>query len=103
MFGYCPPNISHYLNAQPLHRVPFFAVALAIGFILEAPDEVAHDFYLLDIVSRDLHASEVVFNRQHQLNAVEKVGSEVVCEVRFGRRTQSPPRTAWQLERTRRC
>jgi hypothetical protein len=39
--------------------------------------------YLLDIVVRDFHASEFGFNRQHQLNAVEEIGSEIVREVRL--------------------
>jgi hypothetical protein len=30
---------------------------------------------LLDIVIRDFHASELVFNRKHQLDAIEKIGS----------------------------
>ena len=37
--------------------------------------------YLLDIVVRDFHASEFGFNRQHQLNVVEEIGSEIVREV----------------------
>jgi len=39
--------------------------------------------YLLDIVVRDFHAREFVFNRQHQLNAVEEIGSEIVREMRL--------------------
>jgi hypothetical protein len=45
--------------------------------------EIAYDLYLLDIIVRDFHASELVLNRQHQLNAVEQVGSEIVREVRL--------------------
>jgi hypothetical protein len=41
--------------------------------------------YLLDIVVRDFHASELVLNRQHQLNAIEQVGTEIVGEVRLTR------------------
>jgi hypothetical protein len=38
---------------------------------------------VLDIVVRDFHARESVFNRQHQLNAVEEIGSKIVREVRL--------------------
>jgi len=38
---------------------------------------------LLDIVVRDFDATEAIFNREHQLNAVNQVGSEVVRKVRF--------------------
>jgi hypothetical protein len=41
--------------------------------------------YLLDIVVRDLHADELVLNRQHQLNAIEQVSTEIVGEVRLTR------------------
>jgi hypothetical protein len=33
--------------------------------------EIAYDLYLLHIIVRDFHASEFVFNRQHQLDAIE--------------------------------
>jgi hypothetical protein len=39
--------------------------------------------YLPHVVVRDFHASEFGFNRQHQLNAVEEIGFEIVREVRL--------------------
>jgi hypothetical protein len=45
--------------------------------------EIAHDLYFLDIVVRDFHASELVFNRYHQLNTVQKVGPKIVRKVRL--------------------
>jgi len=44
---------------------------------------MAYDLYLLDIVVRDFHASELVFNRYHQLNTVQKVGPKIVRKVRL--------------------
>jgi hypothetical protein len=41
--------------------------------------------YLLDIVIRDFQANKSVFNRWHQLNTVQKIGSEIVRELRFTR------------------
>jgi hypothetical protein len=47
--------------------------------------EIANNLYLLDIVVRDFYASELVLNRQHQLNAIEQIGSEIVREMRLAR------------------
>src|SRR6478736_10500528 len=54
---------------------------LALNFAGAGLDHL--DLYLLDIVVRDFHASELVFNRYHQLNTVEKVGPNIVRKVRL--------------------
>jgi hypothetical protein len=50
-------------------------------------DEVADDFDLVDIVIRDLHADELIFDRYHQFKTIEPVGPEIFGEVRFIRDT----------------
>jgi hypothetical protein len=47
--------------------------------------EIANDLYLLDIVVRDFHAGESVLDGQHQLDPIERIGAEIVREVRFTR------------------
>jgi hypothetical protein len=36
---------------------------------------------LVHIVVRDLHAGELIFDRDHQFHAIEPVGTEIVGEV----------------------
>ena len=45
--------------------------------------EVADGVNLIEIVIRDFHANEPIFDHDHQFQAVEPVGAEVISEVRF--------------------
>jgi hypothetical protein len=76
MFGYRPPNGSTLttLNLSPSsasQQLFAWPRGLSPSLNVQVPYEIAHDLYLLDIVIRDFHASELVLNRQHQLNAIE--------------------------------
>jgi len=76
MFGYRPPNISTLttLNLSPSsvsHNSSLRRDGLSPSLNVQVSYEIANDLYLLDIVVRDFHASELVLNRQHQLNAIE--------------------------------
>jgi hypothetical protein len=57
------------------------------GGLFDAPDEICHHVHLIHIVVRDFHAHELVFDRDHQFNAIEPVGPEIVGEVRVIRDT----------------
>ena len=61
MFGFRPPNISHAYNAQPCIKFRFSQPLLWLR--QQALDKIAYDLYLLDIIVRDFHASELVLNR----------------------------------------
>src|SRR5262249_30414406 len=71
-------EIAHRTSAR-LQRLTFRQVpslptprfGLSPSLNVQVSYEIANDLYLLDIVVRDFHASELVLNRQHQLNAIE--------------------------------
>jgi hypothetical protein len=46
-------------------------------------DEITDHADLIGFLVRDFHLGELVFDRDHQFEAVEPVGSEIVSEVRF--------------------
>jgi hypothetical protein len=49
----------------------------------DVADEIANEFELIGIVIRDFHTNEMIFDKYHQLDAVEPVGPEIVSKVRF--------------------
>jgi hypothetical protein len=57
------------------------------GALFDAPDEIRDYVHPIHIVVRDFHAHELVFDSDHQFNAIEPVGSEIVGEVRVIRDT----------------
>jgi hypothetical protein len=85
-----PPEQSARLQRLTLQEVPFTPLlawprGLSPSADVEVSYEIADDLYLLDVVVRDFHAGESVLDRQHQLDAIEQIGSEIVREVRFTR------------------
>jgi hypothetical protein len=70
------PRTAARLQRLTSHQVPLLKLfawprGLSPSLNVQVSYEIAHDLYLLDIVIRDFHASELVLNRQHQLNAIE--------------------------------
>ena len=58
----------------------YCARPLAVG-ALDAADEIPDHMDLVHIVVRDLHAGELIFDRDHQFHAIEPIGTEIVGEV----------------------
>jgi hypothetical protein len=84
------PRTSARLQRLAFHQVPFLTTPRALRGLspslnVQVSYEIANNLYLLDIVVRDFYASELVLNRQHQLNAIEQIGSEIVREMRLAR------------------
>jgi hypothetical protein len=62
------PRTSARLQRLTFHQVPFLTTArvaaMAVALLdIQVPYEIAYDLYLLDIVVRNFHASELTLNR----------------------------------------
>ena len=47
------------------------------------PDEIADDAHLIGFIIRNFHVFELIFDHDHQFEAIEPVGAEIIGEVRF--------------------
>src|SRR5262249_13571122 len=71
-----PRTSARSYNAYPFTKLRLSQLlaepqGLSPSLNVQVSYEIANDLYLLNIVVRDFHASELVLNRQHQLNAIE--------------------------------
>jgi hypothetical protein len=71
-----PPRTAARLQRLTSNQVPLLNNSsrprgLSPSLDVQMSYEIANDLYLLHIIVRDFHASEFVFNRQHQLDAIE--------------------------------
>jgi hypothetical protein len=94
-FGWSPANVTLFsvdtaearvglpLGAIPVTKGPMMPQHRSCPCIINIVDEIADNFGLIEIIVRDLHAGELIFDQYHQFKTIEPVGSEIVTEMRF--------------------